>query len=155
MKDSDDWNRTPDGVERALSHLMPRSAGAVVREAFYGATRFEEFLQRTALPRSVLATQLDHLTGSGMLVKIPYRVAGDRARQEYQLTESGRNMGVALIALIDWSRRWLSEETEATVEPRHAGCGALVHTALYCSAGHEYLDITAVEAVVGTSATGG
>lgn len=153
MKDRDDWQLTPDGVARALAHLMPRSAGAVVREAFYGATRFDEFLRRTALPRSVLATQLESLTRNGMLVKAPYREAGDRAREEYRLTERGRSMGVALVALIDWSRRWLPEETAPSAQPVHVGCGAVVHAALRCEAGHDDLEIADVEAVVVPGAT--
>lgn len=154
MKDRDDWQLTPDGVARALAHLMPRSAGTVVREAFYGATRFDELLRRTGLPRSVLATQLESLTANGMLVKVPYREAGDRVRQEYRLTERGRSMGVALVALIDWSRRWLPEQPSPGAEPVHVGCGAVVHAALECEAGHAHLDIADVEAVVRTPGPG-
>lgn len=149
MQERDDWQITPDGVEGALANLMPKSAGAIVREAFYGATRFDQFLRHTSLPRSVLATQLEKLVVGEMLVKVPYRAPGERVRQEYRLTERGRDMGTAMVSLIDWSRRWLSTDTGPAAEPAHTGCGALVHSSLYCEAGHTSIDIADVEAVVG------
>ena len=148
MENRENWELTPDGVEGALAHLMPRSAGAVIREAFYGAQRFEEFLRRTSLTRSVLSAQLEKLVDAGMLMKIPYQVPGQRMRQQYDLTDRGRDMGVALIALIDWSHRWLPQTGGPYVEPQHLGCGALVHTVLRCEAGHDLLDIAAVGARV-------
>ena len=50
--DRDDWDLTPDSVQRAIEHLVPASAGKVVREAFYGTRRFDEFVRRTGLDPS-------------------------------------------------------------------------------------------------------
>ena len=153
MEDRDGWLLSPDGVDEALQHLTPRSAGAIVREAFYGAERFEEFIRRTGLPRSVLAQQLDRLVSMNVLERTPYRVEGTRTRHSYRLTERGRALGSTLIALMDWSQRWLLPDTEPGVLPLHAGCGATVHIDLHCTAGHTGLDIDVVVAAAGPGAT--
>lgn len=148
MENRENWQLSPDGVERALAHLMPRSAGAVIREAFYGARRFDEFLRRTSLTRSVLSAQLEKLVDAEMLTKVPYKVTGQRMREQYILTARGRDMGVALIALLDWSHHWLPETGLPYLEPQHLECGAPVHTVLRCEAGHDLLDIVEIGARV-------
>lgn len=151
MDDRDEWQLQSDGVEQALDHLMPRSAGVIVREAFYGTARFDDFLRRTGLTRSVLSTQLERLSRIGILERVPYRVEGERGRSEYRLTERGRELGSALVALVDWSRHWLPADPPSVV-PVHRGCGAPVHASLQCEAGHGDLHISQVEAAFGPGA---
>lgn len=150
MHDSDDWTIDSDGVEEALKHLMPRSAGLIIREAFYGTSRFDDFLARTGLTRSVLSTQLDRLVQTEMLQRESYKRDGERSRWEYLLTPRGSGMGVALIALIDWTQLWLPDHVVA-VQPRHVACGARVHVELRCEHGHSPIPIEEVAAMRGAS----
>jgi DNA-binding HxlR family transcriptional regulator len=134
----------PDGVELALEQLQPRSAGMIIREAFYGTSRFEDFLLQTKMARSVLAAQLERLTQRAILTRVPYREEGRRERTEYQLTTKGRELGTALIALIDWSSAW-SPPAGPQIVPLHRKCGARTHVVLCCEAGHTEITIDDVE----------
>lgn len=139
--DRDAWDLTPDSVQRALEHLVPASAGKVVREAFYGTRRFDEFVRRTGLTAPVLSARLRDLESSGVIEKRPYREAGQRTRHEYRLTPKGRDLGTAVVALLEWADRWLPAPAGATVTLEHRDCGAPVHVALECEAGHRGLEI--------------
>jgi DNA-binding HxlR family transcriptional regulator len=148
----DDWDLTPDSVQRAIEHLVPASAGKIVREAFYGTRRFDEFLRRTGLTAPVLAVRLRDLESSGVMEKRPYREPGQRTRHEYRLTHKGRDLGTAVIALLEWADRWLPGPDGATVALEHRDCGASVHVALECEAGHRDVDLSHVTAVPGPGA---
>ncbi len=134
--DRDAWNLDPDSVQRALDALAPRSAGQIVREAFYGTRRFDDFARRTRLTPAVLAARLRDLVEHGVLERSEYREPGRRTRQEYRLTAKGRDLGVALVALLDWADRWLPASGGPTVAVTHGGCGAPVHAVLSCEEGH-------------------
>ncbi len=76
-------------IERAFETLGTRSAYVMMREAFYGATRFEEFVERTDISEPVVAARLRELTDEGLLEKVPYQEPGQRTRSGYRLTEKG------------------------------------------------------------------
>ena len=155
--DRDAWDLTPDSVQRALDHLLPASAGKVVREAFYGTRRFDDFVRRTGLTAPVLSARLRELEASGVMEKRPYREPSQRTRHEYLLTEQGRDLGTAIVAMLGWADRWLPAPAGPTVTLEHRGCGAAVHADLACEAGHRGMGITEVTAAPGPGArrTGG
>lgn len=148
----DAWDLSPDSVQRALEHLLPASAGKVVREAFYGTRRFDDFVRRTGLTAPVLSARLRDLAASGIIEKRPYQEPGQRTRHEYRLTPSGLDLGTAIVALLEWGDRWLPPAAGPTVALEHRDCGAAVHAALVCEAGHADLAITDVAAVPGPGA---
>lgn len=61
-----------------------------MREAFYGARRFDQFHTRIGCARSILSERLATLTDAQLLNRVPYREPGQRERHEYRLTEKGR-----------------------------------------------------------------
>ncbi len=150
--DRDAWDLSPDAVQRALDHLVPPSAGKVVREAFYGTRRFDDFVRRTGLTAPVLSARLRDLRAAGLIEKRPYREPGQRTRHEYRLTAQGRDLGTAIIALLEWADRWLPNPAGATVAIEHRGCGAPVHAALECEEGHRGVPLSEVVAVPGPGA---
>jgi DNA-binding HxlR family transcriptional regulator len=123
-------------MARTLDVVGARSAFLILREALYGATRFEQFVERAAISEPVAAARLRELTGDGLLEKLPYREPGQRTRHEYRLTEKGADLLPALAAMMAWGDRWLFPD-RARVQLAHAGCGAEVGVALSCEAGHE------------------
>jgi DNA-binding HxlR family transcriptional regulator len=129
------WEAKGCSIAKALDVVHTRSAFLVLREAFYGATRFDEFTQRTGLSEPVTATQLRELTVAGLLAREAYREPGQRTRQLYRLTEMGADLLPALIALMQWGDRWL-QGGRAPVELHHADCGATVTAQLRCARGH-------------------
>ena len=76
-------------VARSLNLLADRWLLLVLREAFYGATRFSDFEGRLGVSRSVLTERLARLVEGGLLEKRPYDEPGQRTREEYVLTKRG------------------------------------------------------------------
>src|SRR5579875_1383530 len=120
----------------ALEVVRTRSAFLVVREAFYGATRFDEFTHQTGLSDPVTAARLQELSAAGILEREPYQEPGQRTRQRYRLTQKGAELAPVLVALMQWGARW-EQGDQPWVELRHAGCGAPVTAHLRCDADHE------------------
>lgn len=148
----DDWDLSPDSVQRALDHLVPPSSGKVVREAFYGTRRFDDFVRRTGLTAPALSTRLKELEARGIVERRPYRADGARTRDEYLLTTRGRDLAVAVIALLDWADRWLPGPQGPTVRAVHGDCGAAVHPVLRCDAGHDEIAVVDVAVEPGPGA---
>jgi DNA-binding HxlR family transcriptional regulator len=115
--------------------LGTKTSYLIMREAFYGATRFEEFVERTGISEPVAAARLRELTAEGLLEKVPYQEPGQRTRSAYQLTEKGSDLQPVLVAMMRWGDRWLFPDG-ARVELTHADCGAQVRAELRCDAGH-------------------
>ena len=93
----------------------------IVRDAYFGIRRFEEFRRRLGIARNVLAARLERLVDAGVLRRQPYQERP--LRQEYRLTERGRELLPVLLALRDWGARWQAVGDPA-VRVEHAGCGA-------------------------------
>jgi DNA-binding HxlR family transcriptional regulator len=141
------WGAPPAcPVVRAFETVGTKSAFVIMREAFYGATRFEEFVERTDMSEPVVAARLRELTTDGLLEKFPYQDAGQRSRSGYRLTEKGSDLLPVLVAMMRWSDQWLFPEG-ARVELTHRDCGSPVHAVLQCEAGHavapEAVDLSA------------
>jgi DNA-binding HxlR family transcriptional regulator len=131
----DDWTADHCPMAEALDVVRTRSAFLILREAFYGATRFEEFAERTELSEPVTAARLQELTAEGILEREPYREPGQRTRQAYRLTDKGSELLPVLVALMQWGDRW-QQDSGARVELRHRGCGAAVTAQLRCADDH-------------------
>jgi DNA-binding HxlR family transcriptional regulator len=129
------WKAERCTVARALGVLSTRTAFLIMREAFYGTTRFEEFVERVGVSEPVAAARLRELLDEGLLSREPYREPGQRTRQRYVLTDKGADLVPVLVALMQWGDRWL-DERGGPVRIRHAGCGERVAAELRCAAGH-------------------
>jgi DNA-binding HxlR family transcriptional regulator len=129
------WDADRCTIARALEVISARSAFLILREAFYGTTRFDDFAKRVGISEPVAATRLRELVEEGLLERENYREPGQRTRQRYRLTEKGADLFPALAALMKWGDRWLDEHG-GPVELRHRGCGEPVAVELRCAAGH-------------------
>ena len=83
----------------------------VMREAFYGRRRFEEFQSALAIPRAVLAARLTRLCDEGMLQRVEYQQSP--TRYEYRLTDKGRAFWDVLAAMFRWGSDWMWPDGEA------------------------------------------
>jgi DNA-binding HxlR family transcriptional regulator len=129
------WEARRCSIAKALEVVHTRSAFLILREAFYGATRFDEFAMRTQLSEPVTAARLRELEEAGLLAREPYQEPGQRTRHAYRLTEMGADLLPALVALMQWGDKYL-QARGAPVELLHSGCGASVHAELRCERGH-------------------
>ena len=131
-----DWKATACSMARALDVVSSRSALLILREAFYGTTRFDDFAERVGISEPVAAARLRELVDDRLLEREPYQQPGQRTRMAYRLTDKGAELLPALVALMQWGDRWLAP-AGAPVVLRHRECGATVHAELRCSAGHD------------------
>jgi DNA-binding HxlR family transcriptional regulator len=121
-------------VVAALDVVSTRAAFLVLREALYGASKFEEFVARTGLSEAIAAARLRALVQQEVMRLEPYREEGQRTRQRYVLTEKGADLGPVLYSLAQWSMRWLGDGSDMGT---HRDCGAGVQATLRCTAGHD------------------
>ena len=89
-------------VARSLEVLGEKWTLLVVREAFFGYTRFADFRARLGIAPDVLTARLETLVEGGVLERRPYRDAGQRQRDEYVLTEAGAELKTVLAAFAAW-----------------------------------------------------
>lgn len=89
-------------IARSLEVLGEKWTLLVVREAFFGYTRFADFRARLGIAPDVLTARLETLVEGGVLERRPYRDAGQRQRDEYVLTEAGRELKPVLAAYVAW-----------------------------------------------------
>ena len=122
-------------IAKSVELLSTRSAFLLMREAFYGATRFEEFVRRAELSEVTASARLQELVEHGLLELDPYQEPGQRTRYRYLLTEKGADLFPVIVSLMQWGNRWLSD-TGGPAELLHRGCGAVVRTELRCEHGH-------------------
>ena len=121
-------------IERVLGLLKTRTSLLVLREAFYGATRFDEFTARTALSDATTAARLSALVAAGVLERRAYQEPGQRHRDEYVLTVAGAELMPAIFALLQWGNRHVPPPYPP--ELLHQGCGEPVVIEAHCAAGH-------------------
>jgi DNA-binding HxlR family transcriptional regulator len=129
------WAADRCTIARALDVVSTRSAFLILREAFYGTARFDDFAERAQISEPVAAARLRELVEEGLLEREDYREPGQRTRQHYRLTEKGADLFPALAALMQWGNRWLDDEG-GPVELRHSEDGEHVEVELRCAAGH-------------------
>jgi DNA-binding HxlR family transcriptional regulator len=124
----------------------------VLREAFNGIRRFADMQRRTRAPRQILSDRLGHLVREGILRKVPYQEAGQRARSEYRLTEKGIELFPLVAALLEWGNRYAADIDGPVVLLEHRDCGAPVQLQLRCGAGHDVASAREVTPVPGPGA---
>ncbi len=130
-------------IDRAMQVVGNRTSMLLLREAFYGATRFDSLVARVGVTEAVAAQRLKELVAEGILEKQPYREPGQRTRHEYVLTESGHDLLPALVALAQWGTTHLPGGGPTFT---HLDCDEPVEVVARCAVGH---DVVEDELVVG------
>jgi DNA-binding HxlR family transcriptional regulator len=120
----------PCGIARPVGLLGDRWTLIVLRQAFRGMRRFEEFRSSMGLSRSLLSERLGRLVDSGILERVAYRDA-NRTRHEYQLTEKGRDLFPVLMALRTWGDKYMSPHGPFWVY-HHRECGGSAELRQVC-----------------------
>jgi DNA-binding HxlR family transcriptional regulator len=149
----DSWSMANCSIDRALSVVGTRSAILVMREAFFGTRRFDDFARRVGIGEPATAARLKELTSEGLLEKVPYQEPGQRKRFEYKLTPKGRELLPVLTALREWGDHWTADPEGPPMSMVHRGCGAAVHTTWRCENGHDVSN-TEMETTAGPSLLG-
>ena len=118
-------------MARALSIVGERWTLLIIRDAFKGTRRFDEFYRNLGVTRHRLAERLTGLVEAGVMTRVPYC---DRpVRYEYRLTRMGLGLYPVLMTLGSWGDVWLDKGQGPPTEYWHAGCGSLAKPVLSCS----------------------
>lgn len=78
----------------------------IVREAFFGVRRFNEFQKKLGIARNVLSERLTKLVEAGIMERHPASGRGNPL--DYELTEMGHDLFPTVVALMQWGDRWIS-----------------------------------------------
>lgn len=153
--DSDRMRYTAENcsIKSTLAIVGDKWSLLLLREAFFGIRRFEDFHRILGCARNLLSERLTKLTANGLLERIAYQEPGQRRRDEYHLTEKGHDLQPVLIALMQWGDRWIADQTGGpSVEVRHRICEGTVHAVLTCDHGHTTLTPRAIQSTPGPGA---
>jgi DNA-binding HxlR family transcriptional regulator len=119
-----------DSVGRTLSLVGERWTIMILREAFFGVRRYGQLARNLKIPRPTLSLRLRKLVDAGVLDREPYSTEPDR--HEYRLTQAGRDLFPAVIALMRWGDVHLAGPEGPPIVLRHDGCGQPTHPRLTC-----------------------
>lgn len=136
LADRDSW--VPSSwcsVERTLDLIGTRATMLLLREVFYGGHRFDDLARRAGVTDAIASKRLRELVDAGILERRPYQEPGQRPRQEYALTESGRELFPVIIALARWGDANLGDG--APILFTHRDCGGVLNAKVMCENGHE------------------
>lgn len=111
-------------IARSLELVGERWSLLIVRDALFGGvTRFGDFQHNLGIASNVLSSRLESFVDSGVMAR--------EGAAEYVLTEKGRALAIALMALTEWGDAWASP-IEPPILYEHAACGTAVHAVTAC-----------------------
>ena len=90
----------PCAIAATLNVIGDRWTMLLIREAFYGTTRFGDFLKNTGISRNLLTERLNQLIQDGIFVKQPFADRG--TSHVYGLTDKGRALDAVFLAMSKW-----------------------------------------------------
>ena len=124
-----DYQRQDCSLARALEVIGERWTLLIVRDAFYGVRRFNDFHAHLDIPKAVLSDRLNGLAEDGILERRPD--PGHAGRHIYELTAAGRDLWPVLHALLVWGghHRYPNSRTF-----KHGPCGTALDDAGCCPA---------------------
>ena len=80
LADRDAWSAVGEcPIEKTMALLGTKSAMLIMREAYYGTTRFDDFCTRVGITKAAASARLNELVDAGLLTRRPYREPGQRA----------------------------------------------------------------------------
>ena len=135
LADRDAWSTVGEcAIEKTMAAVGTKSAMLIMREAYYGTTRFDDFARRVGITKAAASARLAELVELGLLTRRRYREPGQRTRDEYVLTEAGIDFMPVVWAMFEWGRRHLPGHNRLRLT--HLVCGAEAAVEIRCAEGH-------------------
>ncbi|MEE1757861.1 MULTISPECIES: winged helix-turn-helix transcriptional regulator [unclassified Streptomyces] len=123
-------------IARTLEVVGEKWTILILREVYYGSSRFGEFERVLGCPRNLLAARLKMLVEEGILATETYKEPGSRSRPKYVITRKGVDLVPAVMGLLQWGDRYRADPEGPAMLSRHRGCGAPVDARIRCERGH-------------------
>ena len=111
-------------IARALEIVGDRWTLLVIRDLALGKHRFDELLQSLGVASNVLTDRLNRLVAEGIVERVRYSERPERF--EYHLAPKGSELGLVLLALMQWGDRHLSEKPPRVARRRSDGVAVSV-----------------------------
>ncbi len=133
-------------IARALELIGERWSLLIVRDALFGgATRYSDFQRNLGIATNVLKTRLDGFVETGIMRRHKYSEQPEL--YEYLLTDKGRALAPALVALTQWGDEWATDG-DPPIHYIHSVCGAALTHQTVCAHCGPVPDPTEIRAVV-------
>jgi DNA-binding HxlR family transcriptional regulator len=107
LADRTRWLPQLCSIAKLLDLLSTKTTFLVLRECFYGTTRFDDFIDRVPTSAPALSRALKQLESAQIVTRVPYREPGTRARNEYRLTPAGEELLPVVMSLAQWGNAHL------------------------------------------------
>jgi DNA-binding HxlR family transcriptional regulator len=125
-----DYDEQNCSIARTLELVGERWSLLILREAFLGTRRFDEFQGRLGIARNVLQSRLERLTEGGIMRRVAYQERP--VRYEYRLTHKGVDLWPAIVALMKWGDQYAAPDGPPTLL-QHKECGGEVDDRRRCT----------------------
>jgi DNA-binding HxlR family transcriptional regulator len=110
LQDRQQWSTSDRcSMSKVLDLFSTKTTFQVLRELFFGTTRFEDFVQRIGTSAPAVSRALKQLESAQIVNRVPYREPGSRARDEYRLTEAGEDLLPVFMSLVQWGDAYLQD----------------------------------------------
>ena len=124
----------PCSLARTIGVIGDRWTLLILRDAFLGTRRFDDFQRNLGVARNILQSRLERLVDEGVLRRERYQERPERF--EYRLTRKGVDLWPILVALLKWGDKYAAPNGPPVVL-RHKGCGGELDDHRICTAcGH-------------------
>ena len=123
------YERQKCSIARSLELIGERWTILVIRDAFLGVRRFDDFQRSLGIARNVLQGRLERLVEGGVLERVRYQERPERF--EYRLTEKGIDLWPVVVSLLAWGDRHEAPDGPPVVL-EHKGCGGRVNDRRIC-----------------------
>jgi DNA-binding HxlR family transcriptional regulator len=118
-------------IARSLEIVGERWTLLVLRDAFLGVRRFEDFQRSLGIARNVLTDRLGRLVDEGVLERRRYQERPERF--EYRLTDKGIELWPVIVHLLKWGDRHYADDAGPPMVLAHRDCGGAVDERLDCA----------------------
>jgi DNA-binding HxlR family transcriptional regulator len=112
-------------MSKVLELLSSKTTFQVVRELFFGTSRFDDFVDRIGSSAPAVSRALKQLASAQIITRARYQEPGRRARDEYRLTDAGEDLLPVFLSLVQWGDVHL-QQGQAPLAFVHAASGEAV-----------------------------
>jgi DNA-binding HxlR family transcriptional regulator len=140
-------------IARTLDVVGEPWTPLIMRDIFVGINRFELMREDLGIPRQTLASRLEVLVDRGVVDRVSYQKQPERF--EYALTESGKELAIALLALMTWGDKWRDGGAGPPARLTHTACGHEMDPEIVCDQCGERLVAEEIAVAIGRGARGG
>ena len=137
-------------MARAMEVVGDRWSILILREAYYGVKRFDEFEHYVGIAPNILSNRLKRFIDADVMRRVP--LPEHAGRFEYVLTEKGRDFFPAYLALKKWGDDWLAESAGPQVIFRERPAGRPIEYPEWRTPSGKPLRLEDVEVVAGAGA---